>query len=67
MGAGSILGALLGGVLVPYAPQALLKIGLGIILNVSAWRIFRHRQQDALPEVSPSMSVPSTPRPPRAG
>src|SRR5919109_2126444 len=34
---------LAGGVLVPYAPQALLKIGLGVILNVSAWRIFQHR------------------------
>lgn len=38
---GSVLGALLGGTLVPYAPQALLKGGLGVILNVSAWRIFR--------------------------
>ena len=42
MGASSVVGALLGGVLVPYAPQVLLKFGLGIILNVSAWRIFRH-------------------------
>ena len=42
MGAGSVLGALLGGLLVPYTPQALLKLGLGVILNVSAWRIFRH-------------------------
>jgi uncharacterized membrane protein YfcA len=42
MGVGSVLGALLGGLLVPYAPQALLKLGLGVILNVSAWRIFRH-------------------------
>lgn len=45
MGAGSVLGALIGGVLVPYAPQALLKIGLGVILNVSAWRIFRHSRR----------------------
>ncbi|MBL8744353.1 MAG: sulfite exporter TauE/SafE family protein [Myxococcales bacterium] len=42
MGLGSILGALLGGALVPYAPAGLLKIGLGAILVVSAVRIFRH-------------------------
>jgi len=42
MGAGSVLGALLGGLQVPYTPQALLKLGLGVILYVSAWRIFRH-------------------------
>ena len=42
MGVGSVVGALLGGLLVPSAPQALLKLGLGVILNVSAWRIFRH-------------------------
>jgi uncharacterized membrane protein YfcA len=42
VGTGSVVGALLGGLLVPDAPQALLKLGLGVILNVSARRIFRH-------------------------
>jgi uncharacterized membrane protein YfcA len=43
MGAGSVGGALLGGALAGLAPASWLKLGLGIILNVSAWRIFRHR------------------------
>lgn len=46
MGFGSILGALLGGILVPHAPSGLLKIGLGVILVVSAVRIFRHVRQE---------------------
>ena len=41
MGVGSILGAFLGGVLVPYVPAGVLKVGLGVILIVSAVRIFR--------------------------
>jgi uncharacterized membrane protein YfcA len=49
MGAGSVPGAVLGGLLVPYAPQALLELGLGIILNVSAWRIFRHTRPAGRP------------------
>lgn len=36
MGVGSILGAFLGGILVPYVPAGALKIGLGAILIVSA-------------------------------
>lgn len=43
MGAGSILGAFLGGILVPYVPAGALKIGLGAILIGSAIRIFRAR------------------------
>jgi uncharacterized membrane protein YfcA len=40
MGLGSVIGALLGGVLVGIAPASLLKLGLGVILIVSAWRTF---------------------------
>jgi uncharacterized membrane protein YfcA len=42
MGLGSVAGALLGGLLVPYVPQPALKLVLGAILIVSAIRIFRH-------------------------
>lgn len=45
MGLGSIVGAVIGGYLVPFVPAGLLKIGLGAILIVSAVRIFRHTQQ----------------------
>lgn len=43
MGVGSVLGAFLGGFLVPYVPAGVLKVGLGVILIVSAVRIFRAR------------------------
>ena len=42
MGVGSVIGALLGGQLVGTVPASLLKIGLGIILIISAIRTFRH-------------------------
>jgi uncharacterized membrane protein YfcA len=41
MGLGSAIGAILGGLLVGMAPADLLKIGLGVVLIVSAWRTFR--------------------------
>ena len=41
MGLGSILGAAIGGLLVGSVPATVLKVGLGIILIVSAWRTFR--------------------------
>ncbi len=44
MGAGSVIGAIIGGLLVGIAPSAILKIGLGIILIWSASRIFYHRR-----------------------
>jgi uncharacterized membrane protein YfcA len=48
MSVGSVIGAIIGGLLVGIVPAAVLKIGLGVILIVSAMRIFRHtRQQDA--------------------
>ena len=41
MGAGSVLGAAAGGLLVGLVPAAALKLTLGVILIVSAVRIFR--------------------------
>lgn len=40
MGGGSIIGALAGGLLAGIVPAAVLKFGLGVILNISAVRIF---------------------------
>lgn len=42
MGAGSVIGAILGGLLLGIVPAAILKVALGIILIVSAVRVFRH-------------------------
>lgn len=42
MGAGSVIGAVLGGLLLGIVPAAALKAGLGLILIVSAMRVFRH-------------------------
>jgi uncharacterized protein len=42
MGAGSIVGAVAGGLLAGVAPAAFLKLLLGVILIASAARIFRH-------------------------
>lgn len=47
MGAGSILGAAAGGLLVPYIPPSALKLVLGVILIASAVRIFQHTQATA--------------------
>lgn len=44
MGVGSVLGAVIGGLLVGFVPSAILKVGLGLILIWSASRIFRHRK-----------------------
>lgn len=41
MGIGSVIGAVVGGLLVGIVPAPVLKVGLGVILNVSAWRVFR--------------------------
>jgi uncharacterized membrane protein YfcA len=41
MGLGSVLGAVIGGLLVGSVPAAILKLGLGVILILSAWRTFR--------------------------
>jgi uncharacterized membrane protein YfcA len=42
MGVGSVIGAVLGGLLVGIAPDQVLKVLLGVILIVSATRVFRH-------------------------
>ncbi len=44
MGVGSIIGAIIGGLLVEVVPASWLKVLLGVILNISAVRIFRHRR-----------------------
>lgn len=51
MSFGSIIGAVIGGALVGVIADAVLKVALGIILNVSAWRIFKHRQSRAAIQV----------------
>ncbi|MBW4458154.1 MAG: sulfite exporter TauE/SafE family protein [Nostoc indistinguendum CM1-VF10] len=40
MGVGSVIGAIIGGMLVDLFPASLLKITLGVILNISAFRVF---------------------------
>jgi molybdopterin-binding protein len=47
LGAGSILGAVLGATLLGLVPGQALKIGLGLILIWSAWGVFRHLPQAA--------------------
>lgn len=42
MGIGSVIGAVIGGLLVGIAPDNLLKVVLGLILIISAARVFRH-------------------------
>lgn len=42
MGVGSVIGAVLGGLLLGIVPASVLKVGLGVILIVSAIRVFRH-------------------------
>jgi uncharacterized membrane protein YfcA len=43
MAVGSVIGAVIGGLLVGIVPASALKFGLGIILILSALRVFRHR------------------------
>jgi uncharacterized membrane protein YfcA len=45
MGIGSVLGAIIGGLLVGLVPSSALKLGLGVILIISAWRTFRHTHE----------------------
>ncbi len=40
MGVGSVIGAIIGGMLVGIIPPAVLKVTLGVILNISAFRVF---------------------------
>jgi uncharacterized protein len=41
MGLGSVIGAVIGGLLVGSVPATVLKLSLGVILIISAWRTFR--------------------------
>jgi uncharacterized membrane protein YfcA len=43
MSVGSVVGAILGGVLVGVVPAGVLKVGLGLVLIASAWRLFLHQ------------------------
>lgn len=47
LGAGSVLGAILGALALGLVPGQALKIGFGIILIWSAWGVFRHLPQPA--------------------
>jgi uncharacterized membrane protein YfcA len=47
MSVGSVIGALIGGLLVVVVPQSVLKVALGFILIVSALRIFRNVRRGA--------------------
>jgi uncharacterized membrane protein YfcA len=54
MGAGSVIGAIIGGLFVGIVPSTILKVGLGVILIWSASRIFRHaRQRSPAPARAP--------------
>ena len=44
MAVGSVIGAVIGGLLVGVVPGSALKLGLGVILIVSALRVFSHRR-----------------------
>ena len=45
MSVGSVIGAIIGGLLVGIVPAVVLKIGLGVILIISAVRIFQHTRK----------------------
>ncbi|MCC5972682.1 MAG: sulfite exporter TauE/SafE family protein [Rubellimicrobium sp.] len=47
LGAGSVVGAILGALALGLVPPRALKIGLGIILIWSAWGVFRHLPDDS--------------------
>ncbi|MCL4875289.1 MAG: sulfite exporter TauE/SafE family protein [Anaerolineae bacterium] len=47
MGIGSVIGAVIGGILAGVVPADILKIGLGMILIVSAFRVFGHVHSSA--------------------
>jgi len=49
LGLGSVIGAVIRGLLVGAVPAAVLKLGLGVILIISARRTFRHSQKSVSP------------------
>lgn len=52
MGVGSVIGALVGGLLVGIISPSILKAGLGIILIVSAIKIFHHSKTVSVQELN---------------
>lgn len=53
MGIGSVIGAVIGGILVGIVPPSVLKVGLGVILMVSAFKTFRRvRSNHAKPTLT---------------
>jgi uncharacterized membrane protein YfcA len=54
MGVGSTLGAVGGGIMVGFVPTNALKVVLGVILNVSAFRIFHHSRGSQKKELRPA-------------
>ena len=57
MSVGSIIDAVIGGLLVGILPASILKGGLGIILNISAWRMFRHHAAGKRPGLIPNSNL----------
>lgn len=53
MGVGSAIGAFIGGLLVGFLPASALKFWLGVILIISALRIFRHERHPGTPTTEP--------------
>lgn len=53
MSLGSVIGAIAGGMLVGIVPAAALKIILGSILNLSAFRVFHHSRKSPSPNPQP--------------
>lgn len=58
LGAGSVVGAILGALALGLVPSQALKIGLGIILIWSAWGVFRHLPLSA-PAATPARGLPA--------
>jgi uncharacterized membrane protein YfcA len=46
MANGSVIGAVIGGLLVGMVPASALKLGLGVTLIISVLRVFRRRRRD---------------------
>ncbi|MEA2561309.1 MAG: uncharacterized protein QOH06_2813 [Acidobacteriota bacterium] len=63
MSLGSVIGAAIGGILVAYAPQATLKVGLGVILVVSALKTFTRPARPARRKDTPATPSKQGPRP----
>lgn len=58
LGAGSVLGAIVGASLLGIVSAEALKIGLGIVLVWSAWGVFRHLPHKGLPQTGANLPAP---------